>query len=63
MMGDIIPECRATSNRNGERDHFGIVGDIDRNQHGGEETDISTLKEWAVDRQHTQAVLCNASSV
>jgi hypothetical protein len=26
--GDIIPESRATSSRNGGRDHFGTVGDI-----------------------------------
>lgn len=33
--GDIIPEWRATSNRNGGRDHSGMVGDIERNQHTG----------------------------
>src|SRR5216684_2889709 len=31
--GDIIPEWWATSNRNGGRDHSGMVGDIERNQH------------------------------
>ncbi|MCG2631080.1 hypothetical protein L6654_31070, partial [Bradyrhizobium sp. WYCCWR 13023] len=30
--GDIIPEWWATSNRNGGRDHSGMVGDIERNQ-------------------------------
>jgi DNA modification methylase len=34
MVGEIISERRATSNRNGGRDHSGIVGDIERNQHG-----------------------------
>jgi hypothetical protein len=33
MVGEIISEWRATSNRNGGRDHSGIVGDIERNQH------------------------------
>jgi hypothetical protein len=33
-VGEIISEWRATSNRNGGRDHSGIVGDIERNQHG-----------------------------
>jgi hypothetical protein len=32
MVGEIISEWRATSNRNGGRDHSGIVGDIERNQ-------------------------------
>src|SRR5713226_4873311 len=31
--GDIIPDWWATSNRNGGRDHSGMVGDIERNQH------------------------------
>src|SRR6266700_2637502 len=31
--GDIIPEWWAGSNRNGGRDHSGMVGDIERNQH------------------------------
>jgi hypothetical protein len=31
-VGEIISERRATSNRNGGRDHSGIVGDIERNQ-------------------------------
>jgi hypothetical protein len=31
-VGEIISEWRATSNRNGGRDHSGIVGDIERNQ-------------------------------
>jgi len=33
MAGEIIPECRATSNRNGGRDHPGIPGDFRRNPH------------------------------
>jgi hypothetical protein len=33
MVGEIISECRAGSNRNGGRDHSGMVGDIERNQH------------------------------
>jgi DNA replication protein DnaC len=33
MVGEIISERRATSNRNGERDHPGIPGDFRRNQH------------------------------
>jgi hypothetical protein len=33
MVGEIISERWATSNRNGGRDHSGIVGDIERNQH------------------------------
>jgi len=32
MVGEIISEWGATSNRNGGRDHSGIVGDIERNQ-------------------------------
>src|SRR5450755_3011076 len=31
--GDIIPEWWARSSRNGGRDHSGMVGDIERNQH------------------------------
>jgi hypothetical protein len=34
MAGEIISEWWATSNRSGGRDHSGIVGDIERNQHG-----------------------------
>ena len=33
MAGEIISERRATSNRNGGRDHPGIPGDFSRNQH------------------------------
>src|SRR5580692_4283217 len=33
MVGEIKSEWRARSNRNGGRDHSGIVGDIERNQH------------------------------
>jgi len=33
MAGDIKSEWRATSNRNSGRAHFGMVGDINRNQH------------------------------
>jgi hypothetical protein len=32
MAGEIISEQRATSNRNGARDHPGIPGDFRRNQ-------------------------------
>jgi hypothetical protein len=32
MVGEIISEWRARSNRNGGRDHSGMVGDIERNQ-------------------------------
>jgi hypothetical protein len=32
MVGEIISEWWATSNRNGGRDHSGMVGDIERNQ-------------------------------
>jgi hypothetical protein len=32
MLGEIISEWRARSNRNGGRDHSGMVGDIERNQ-------------------------------
>jgi hypothetical protein len=32
MAGEIISERRATSNRNGGRDHLGIPGDFRRNQ-------------------------------
>ncbi|MCP1848919.1 MULTISPECIES: hypothetical protein [unclassified Bradyrhizobium] len=35
MVGEIISEWWATSNRNGGRDHSGMVGDIERNQHQG----------------------------
>src|SRR5689334_22245364 len=35
MAGEIISERRATSNRNGGRDHPGIPGDFSRNQHHG----------------------------
>jgi len=31
-VGEIISEWWATSNRNGGRDHSGMVGDIERNQ-------------------------------
>jgi hypothetical protein len=33
MVGEIISESWATSNRNAGRDHSGMVGDIERNQH------------------------------
>jgi hypothetical protein len=33
MVGEIISEWWATSNRNGGRNHSGMVGDIERNQH------------------------------
>ncbi len=36
MPSEIISEQRATSNRNGGRDHPGIPGDFSRNQHAGE---------------------------
>src|SRR5215475_12542714 len=32
-VGEIISEWWARSNRNGGRDHSGMVGDIERNQH------------------------------
>jgi serine protein kinase len=32
MVGEIISEWWARSNRNGGRDHSGMVGDIERNQ-------------------------------
>jgi hypothetical protein len=32
MVGEIISEWWATSNRNGGRDHSGMVSDIERNQ-------------------------------
>jgi hypothetical protein len=35
MVGEIISEWWARSNRNGGRDHSGMVGDIERNQHIG----------------------------
>jgi hypothetical protein len=35
-VGEIIAEWRARSNRNGGRDHSGIVGDIERNQPPGQ---------------------------
>ncbi|MCP2217032.1 hypothetical protein [Bradyrhizobium elkanii] len=35
MVGEIISEWWATSNRNGGRDHSGTVGDIERNQQAG----------------------------
>ncbi|MCG2645775.1 MULTISPECIES: hypothetical protein, partial [Bradyrhizobium] len=35
MVGEIISEWWATSNRNGGRHHSGMVGDIERNQHSG----------------------------
>jgi hypothetical protein len=35
MAGEIISERRATSNRNGARDHPGIPGDFSRNQQVG----------------------------
>ncbi len=34
LAGEIISECRATSNPNGGRDHPGIPADFRRNQHG-----------------------------
>src|SRR5438477_4415471 len=33
MAGEIISECRATSNRNGGRHHRGFAGDFPRNPH------------------------------
>ena len=33
MVGEIISECRATSNRNGGRHHRGFAGDFPRNPH------------------------------
>jgi hypothetical protein len=33
MVGEIKSEWRARSNRSGGRDHSGMVGDIERNQH------------------------------
>jgi hypothetical protein len=36
MVGEIISEWWATSNRNGGRDHSGILGDIERNQQTSE---------------------------
>jgi len=36
MPSEIISEQRATSNRNGGRDHPGIPGDFRRNQHMGQ---------------------------
>jgi len=33
MVGEIISEWWATSDRNGARDHSGMLGDIERNQH------------------------------
>jgi hypothetical protein len=38
MVGEIISEWWATSNRNGGRDHSGMVGDIERNQHADRES-------------------------
>ena len=37
MPSEIISEQRATSNRNGARDHPGIPGDFSRNPHAGVE--------------------------
>ncbi len=37
MVGEIISEWRARSNRKGGRDHSGIAGDIERNQHEAEQ--------------------------
>src|ERR1700730_11849899 len=34
MAGEIISECRATSNRNAGRHHRGFAGDFLRNPHG-----------------------------
>jgi hypothetical protein len=45
-VGEIISEWRATSNRSGGRDHSGMVGDIERNQHRG----ISRyMCRWCID--------------
>src|SRR5690349_7776981 len=38
MAGEIISECRATSNRNGGRHHRGFAGDFPRNPHAGRTT-------------------------
>src|SRR6202043_2204235 len=38
MVGEIISEWWATSNRNGGRDHSGTAGDIERNQHASHQT-------------------------
>src|ERR1700733_5453256 len=46
MVGEIISERRATSNRNGGRDHSGIVGDIERNQH------LTALVNWNTIQDH-----------
>jgi len=44
MVGEIISEWWATSNRNGGRDHSGIVGDIERNQHSYSKAAESSIK-------------------
>jgi hypothetical protein len=46
MVGEIISEWWATSNRNGGRDHSGILGDIERNQqrHGLKQRDAGKLR-------------------
>src|ERR1700738_2542691 len=56
MVGEIISEWRATSNRNGGRDHSGIVGDIERNQHHPQQP--VTCAQISV----RQASLCPATS-
>jgi hypothetical protein len=48
MVGEIISECRAGSNRNGGRDHSGMVGDIERNQQTGTAQTIDESK-WPKD--------------
>jgi hypothetical protein len=47
MVGEIISEWRATSNRNGGRDHSGMVGDIERNQQPEvKASNVCGLIEW-----------------
>jgi hypothetical protein len=53
MVGEIISEWRATSNRNGGRNHSGIVGDIERNHKGRYRalvTDINLKGRWTAGR-------------
>jgi hypothetical protein len=51
MVGEIISEWRATSNRNGGRHHSGTVGEIERNQQSVHETGL-TMRDALFLLQH-----------
>jgi hypothetical protein len=57
MVGEIISEWWARSNRNGGRDHSGMVGDIERNQHQ------FVVRQYAIGKGHSVSVLWRGGEV